>query len=83
MDADALNMLAEARVIEGARDNWVLTPHPGEAARLLACEIGDIEQDRFASVAKLQQKYGGAVLLKRRRQSNLLSSSGDWLSQCG
>lgn len=64
MDADALNMLAEARVIEGARDNWVLTPHPGEAARLLACEISDIEQDRFASVAKLQQKYGGAVLLK-------------------
>ncbi|NHO86236.1 NAD(P)H-hydrate dehydratase [Pseudoteredinibacter isoporae] len=64
MDADALNMLAEGRVLEGARDNWVLTPHPGEAARLLKSDIPSIENDRFESVAQLQQRYGGAVLLK-------------------
>ncbi|WP_353405983.1 NAD(P)H-hydrate dehydratase [Pseudoteredinibacter isoporae] len=64
MDADALNMLAEGRVLEGARDNWVLTPHPGEAARLLNTDIPSVEADRFAAVSQLQQRYGGAVLLK-------------------
>lgn len=64
MDADALNMLADARIVQGARDSWVLTPHPGEAARLLNTDIASIETDRFAAVARLQQQYGGAVLLK-------------------
>ena len=39
-DADGLNWLAQAPVI---RDNWVLTPPPGEAARLLGCTIAEIE----------------------------------------
>lgn len=64
MDADALNILAESRVVSGSRDNWLLTPHPGEAARLLDCSIAEVEADRFAAVAQLQQRYGGTVLLK-------------------
>ncbi len=61
LDADALNLLA----IEPKRqDNWVLTPHSGEAARLLDCDIAEVEADRFAAVKALQQKYGGVVLLK-------------------
>jgi ADP-dependent NAD(P)H-hydrate dehydratase / NAD(P)H-hydrate epimerase len=61
LDADGLNLLAES---PSHRDNWVLTPHPGEASRLLACSIAEVEQDRFLAVRRLQQQYGGVVLLK-------------------
>ncbi|MFB2638297.1 NAD(P)H-hydrate dehydratase [Shewanella bicestrii] len=61
LDADALNLLSQE---PRRQTNWVLTPHPGEAARLLGCSVADIELDRFAAVRALQQKYGGVVLLK-------------------
>lgn len=61
LDADGLNWLAQS---PRHQDNWVLTPHPGEAARLLGCTVADIEADRFAAVRALQQRYGGVVLLK-------------------
>lgn len=61
LDADGLNWLAHR---PRHQDNWVLTPHPGEAARLLGCTIDEIEADRFAAVWRLQQRYGGVVLLK-------------------
>lgn len=61
LDADALNLLAQA---PQPRQNWILTPHPAEAARLLACRTQAIEQDRFAALKALQQKYGGVVVLK-------------------
>ena len=65
IDADALNLLAAGRVVKNAyRDNWVLTPHPGEAARLLNCSVAEIQQDRFAAVNELQCRFGGAVILK-------------------
>lgn len=65
VDADALNMLGAGRVLKNPRrDNWILTPHPGEAARLLNCSTANIQQDRFAAVAALQARFGGAVILK-------------------
>ncbi|WP_075185441.1 bifunctional ADP-dependent NAD(P)H-hydrate dehydratase/NAD(P)H-hydrate epimerase [Teredinibacter haidensis] len=65
LDADGLNILAQGRVVPNAhRENWVLTPHPGEAARLLGCSIADIQADRFAAAHQLQQRYGGVVVLK-------------------
>lgn len=65
VDADALNLLAQGRIVETPRrDNWILTPHPGEAARLLGCSTDDIQRDRFAAVANLQARFGGVVLLK-------------------
>ncbi|ARN76357.1 bifunctional ADP-dependent (S)-NAD(P)H-hydrate dehydratase/NAD(P)H-hydrate epimerase [Oceanicoccus sagamiensis] len=65
VDADALNLLAAGRVIKNRqRDNWILTPHPGEAARLLGCSTAEVQQDRFAAAAELQRRYGGAVILK-------------------
>jgi NAD(P)H-hydrate epimerase len=61
LDADALNLLA----IEPLRhDKWVLTPHPGEAARMLGCSSEEIQADRFAAVAALEASYGGTVILK-------------------
>lgn len=65
VDADALNLLAEGQLITAPhRDNWLLTPHPAEAARLLACTTADIQADRFAAAKALQHQYGGAVVLK-------------------
>ncbi|MGE6107409.1 NAD(P)H-hydrate dehydratase [Aeromonas sobria] len=61
LDADGLNWLAQG---PRHQDNWVLTPHPAEAARLLGCSVAEVEADRFAAVAALQGRYGGVVLLK-------------------
>lgn len=61
LDADALNLLVQS---PRRRDDWILTPHPGEAARLLACSTQAIQEDRCAAVRELQQRYGGVVVLK-------------------
>ncbi len=61
MDADALNLLAKDPV---RRDDWILTPHPGEAGRLLGTSPSDIQRDRFAAVRALQQQFGGIAVLK-------------------
>jgi len=61
VDADALNLLAEEPVF---RPNWVLTPHPGEAARLLGVTPDIIQNDRIEAVSKMQARYGGVVVLK-------------------
>ncbi len=62
VDADGLNLVAELGL--GARDNWVLTPHPGEAARLLEVETAAIQADRLGSLEALVARYGGIVVLK-------------------
>lgn len=61
LDADALNILS---VMPRQQDNWVLTPHVGEAARLLDCTTDDIQYDRLAAVKQLQRQFGGVVVLK-------------------
>ncbi len=62
LDADALNLLAQAP--RRLRSCDVLTPHPGEAARLLGCETGEIQRDRFAAANALCERYGAYVVLK-------------------
>lgn len=61
LDADALNLLATEPM---RHDNWVLTPHPGEAARLLGCSVAEVQQDRFSAIASLEASYGGVIVLK-------------------
>ena len=61
VDADALNLLAQQ---PRQRPNWILTPHPGEAARLLNCSTTQIQNDRIAAIKQLHQRYGGIVVLK-------------------
>ena len=61
VDADALNLLAAAPC---HRNDWILTPHPGEAARLLAISAAEIQDQRFQAIHRLQQRYGGIVILK-------------------
>lgn len=61
MDADALNLLSRQQHVS---DNRIITPHPGEAARLLASDAASIQADRFAAVASLQARCGGVAVLK-------------------
>lgn len=61
VDADALNLLSEA---PARSERWVLTPHPGEAARLLETDTQTVQADRFAALQRLQARFGGVVVLK-------------------
>ena len=61
IDADGLNLLAEQPRMRGY---WILTPHVGEAARLLNCSSKEIERDRIGAVRQLQQEFDGVVVLK-------------------
>lgn len=61
VDADGLNLLAENPL---KKTNWILTPHPGEASRLLRTSVENIQHDREAAVIRLQKKFGGVSILK-------------------
>lgn len=61
VDADALNLLAKQ---PGARGNWILTPHPGEAARLLSTSTVAVQSARLAALHDLQTHYDATVVLK-------------------
>lgn len=61
LDADALNCLA----LEPFHyDRWILTPHPGEASRLLERPTHVIQNDRISAVQALHKRYGGVIVLK-------------------
>ncbi len=61
VDADALQLLAAD---PGHRDDWVLTPHAGEAARLLGTDTRAIQHDRYAAAREIVARYGGVCVLK-------------------
>jgi len=62
VDADALNLLAEGGVTP--REDWILTPHPGEAGRLLGIGAQEVQHDRLAALDHLLDRYHGTVVLK-------------------
>ncbi len=71
LDADALNAvaadagLAEQLAARGRRGMpTVLTPHPLEAARLLACDTGTLQADRCGAARQLANRFGAVVVLK-------------------
>ncbi|MFA9462284.1 NAD(P)H-hydrate dehydratase [Thiohalorhabdus methylotrophus] len=68
IDADGLSLLAEHDGLRDALDRrgepTVLTPHPGEAARLLGCDSGSIQEDRFGSARRITEKYNAVCCLK-------------------
>lgn len=68
LDADALNLIAaDAALRERVRSrvaSTVLTPHPGEAGRLLGTDAAEIQRDRATSVTRLSENLGAVVALK-------------------
>lgn len=61
LDADALNLLAQ---FPHSQEQWVLTPHVGEAARLLQITVQEVQDNREQTVQLIQSKYGGVCVLK-------------------
>jgi len=69
LDADALNLLAEnSDLMRGEHKNIILTPHPGEMARLLQCTAADIQADRFAAASEAAAKYEASAAIELHRQ---------------
>lgn len=64
LDADALNLLAEGALPLPHPAATVLTPHPGEAGRLLGQSPSQIQSDRVAAIRALARRYGAWVVLK-------------------
>nr|VFK68395.1 MAG: NAD(P)H-hydrate epimerase [Candidatus Kentron sp. UNK]VFK73680.1 MAG: NAD(P)H-hydrate epimerase [Candidatus Kentron sp. UNK] len=66
IDADGLNLLAALpqHGLHERRGGHILTPHPGEAARLLGCATAEIQEDRFKAARNLAARFGGSILLK-------------------
>lgn len=61
IDADALNLLAQAPC---SNSNWILTPHPGEAGRLLGITTADVQRNRLQSAREIAHKFDATVVLK-------------------
>lgn len=61
VDADALNLLVRYPL---NRSDWILTPHPGEAGRLLERATAAVQADRFAALQAVRERYGGVGVLK-------------------
>lgn len=65
LDADALNLLAaDETLLGGCRARLILTPHPGEAGRLLSESAAKINADRTGAALRLADKYGAVAVLK-------------------
>ena len=79
IDADGLNWLARRQNLSPS-SNWILTPHPGEAARMLSKQVADIQNNRSAALLALQNRYGGVIVLKGA--GTLLIGPDQKLVQC-
>jgi len=71
LDADALNAIAQDTMLMRLLQNrahktlaTVLTPHPLEAARLLACQVADVQASRLVAASSLADQTGAVVVLK-------------------
>lgn len=77
VDADALNLLAAA---PKKRADWILTPHPGEAARLWGTDTAAVQHDRYAAVEQLSRRFGAVTVLKG--SGSLIAAPGQTTAVC-
>lgn len=83
IDADALNILSSQQRQQYDKithKNLILTPHPGEAARLLKTTSKKIQADRLSAVKKIQEKFGAVVVLKGA--GTLIAARGEAIRIC-
>lgn len=79
-DADALNLLAES---PRRCEQWILTPHPGEAGRLIARPAAEVQGDRMAALEALVGRYGGTAVLKGAGTLVSAADGAPWISTSG
>ena len=79
LDADGINAVADCiDMIQEAKAPVILTPHPGEAARLLDCTVEDVQKNRVAAVKAIHEKTGAVVILKGN--GTLITADGKTLT---
>ncbi|MBQ7188025.1 MAG: NAD(P)H-hydrate dehydratase [Kiritimatiellae bacterium] len=84
IDADGLNLLAQTPNARPAEETeWILTPHPGEAARLLGVSVADVQKDRPAAVAALASRYRAVAVLKGAGTLVCEPDGKPWLNRTG
>ncbi len=68
LDADALNAISQdVGMLENLQAQAVITPHPGEMARLMGMGIKEIQEDRIGAACGFSQKWGVITVLKGAR----------------
>ena len=80
IDADGLNLLARA---PWRGPEWVMTPHPGEAARLLGSHPASVQADRLGTIRSLVERFGGVAVLKGAGSLVMGPSGRTWLCDAG
>ncbi|MBX3703870.1 MAG: NAD(P)H-hydrate dehydratase [Steroidobacteraceae bacterium] len=80
VDADAITLAARR---PRRRDRWILTPHPGEAARLLRSNTAAVQRDRLAALHAVASKYGGVCVLKGAGTLVSSASGPPWVCDRG
>ncbi|MGA2175676.1 MAG: NAD(P)H-hydrate dehydratase [Verrucomicrobiota bacterium] len=75
VDASALDWLTPGPT--PAQALRVITPHPGEAGRLLGCSAAQVQSDRLGSLRQLSSKFGGCWVVLKGHQSLVGRSTGD------
>ncbi len=84
IDADALNALArDPRIISQAEQPVILTPHPGEMARLTGLSSAEIQADRIRSASVLAADLEVIVVLKGARTVIAAPDGRHWINMTG
>jgi NAD(P)H-hydrate epimerase len=68
LDADAITAISDdPGILLKTKVHVVLTPHPGEMARILHCSVPDVQRDRLETASKFSRQYGAVLVLKGHR----------------
>ena len=79
-DADALNWLSDS---PAAAENRIITPHPGEAGKLLGMDTAVVQSDRLSALRELQERFGGVAVLKGAGTLVSGAAGAPWLCTSG
>ena len=83
VDARTLNDLADEKdTLKTASGRIILTPHPGEMARLVSTDVSEIQKNRISVAMKFAKEYGAIVLLKGHR-TIITDGTTAWLNTTG
>lgn len=84
LDADGLNAFeGEADKLNGKGKSLVITPHPGEMARLLGCSIADVQRDRIKTARRFAREHDLIVVLKGHRTLVAKPGGEVWVNTTG